>query len=211
MTDTITVEFFHDTICSFCFPMSYKMRKVKVAMPNLTIIHRSFALVRQEIDFDYMFHSREQAKQEVLTHWEQANKIDPLHRFNIAGMRKADFLFPISMPALYACKAAYFVSGDAGYWDLFDRLQYAFFAENRNIQLNDVIYQAVDETNLNKTLWEEMYHSVKVKQAVDDDLRLAERYGIHEVPTLVVNGTHKIRGAIPVEELMAKIKSVAGF
>ena len=102
----LSIEFFHDVICSFCFPMSYRMRQIEKLMPDIEIIHRSFALVREEYDFDVMFGSREDAKEEILGHWEHANENDDLHRFNINGMRKADCLFPGSMKALLACKAA---------------------------------------------------------------------------------------------------------
>lgn len=44
----ITIEFFHDVICSFCFPMSYRMRRLKEIMPDVEIVHRSFALVKEE-------------------------------------------------------------------------------------------------------------------------------------------------------------------
>lgn len=202
-----TIEFFHDTICSFCFPMSYKMRQVSQALPEVQIVHRSFALVRQPEDFDYMFQSRQRAKEEVLHHWEQANLVDPLHRFNIEGMRKADFLFPISMPALKACKAAYFVAGDAGYWDLFDALQDSFFVRNLNIQEESVLAEGAKKAGLDVDAWQALLHTPKVEQAVQADLALAQRYGIHEVPTLVVNGKTIIRGALPQEQLLTAIQN----
>ena len=89
----LSIEFFHDVICSFCFPMSYRMRQIEKLMPDAEIIHRSFALVREEYDFDVMFGSREEAKEEILSHWEHANENDDLHRFNIAGMRRRIFCF----------------------------------------------------------------------------------------------------------------------
>lgn len=162
MKNSCSIEFFHDTICSFCFPMSYKMRKVKRILPDISIIHRSFALVRDENDFDYMFNSRVEAKEEVLHHWEHANRVDPLHRFNIEGMRNADFPFPISLPALSACKAAGMIAGEDGYWDLFDKLQHSFFVDSLNIQDEEVIFKAVQSTLLDFNRWNEMYHSPKV-------------------------------------------------
>ena len=75
----IVVEFFHDVICSFCFPMSYRMRKLQEMMPEIEIVHRSYALVKSERDFDRMFGSRKAAKEEIIGHWEHANKNDDLH------------------------------------------------------------------------------------------------------------------------------------
>ena len=68
--NNIKVEFFHDVICSFCFPMSYRMRQLQMMMPDIEIVHRSFALVKSEHDFDRMFGSRDEAKSEILEHWE---------------------------------------------------------------------------------------------------------------------------------------------
>ena len=84
----IKIEFFHDVICSFCFPMSYNVRQLKNEVSDVEIIHRSFGLVKQENDFNSMFSSREKAKEVIMSHWERANQIDTLHRFNIEGMRK---------------------------------------------------------------------------------------------------------------------------
>ena len=100
----VVIEFFHDVICSFCFPMSYRMRQLQVMMPEVQIVHRSFALAKSERDFDVMFGSRAAAKAEIMSHWEHANQNDDLHRFNIAGMRQTDFPFPSSMKVLTLAK-----------------------------------------------------------------------------------------------------------
>ena len=69
----VTIEFFHDVICSFCFPMSYRMRQLQKLMPEIQIVHRSYALVKLVSDFDLMFGSRTAAKEEIMSHWEHAN------------------------------------------------------------------------------------------------------------------------------------------
>ena len=89
----ITIQFFHDVICSFCFPMSYRMRQLQKLMPEVQIVHRSYALVKSTGDFDIMFGSRTAAKDEIMSHWEHADHNDDLHRFNVYGMRQADFPF----------------------------------------------------------------------------------------------------------------------
>jgi predicted DsbA family dithiol-disulfide isomerase len=38
------IEFFHDVICSFCFPMSARMSRIAKNYSNIEIIHHSFAL-----------------------------------------------------------------------------------------------------------------------------------------------------------------------
>lgn len=205
----ITVEFFHDVICSFCFPMSYRMRQLQHMMPEVQIVHRSFALVKSERDFNAMFGSRAAAKAEILQHWEHANQNDDLHRFNIAGMRQADFLFPGSMKVLTACKAAYFTAGDAGYWDVFDALQNALFVQSLNIEDKAVIDDCVRQSGINFATWEKHNNSRETRDAVTDDLNLAERYWVRGVPCLIIDGKYQVSGAQPLKQIVAAIQNVA--
>lgn len=205
----VTIEFFHDVICSFCFPMSYRMRQLQKMMPEVEIVHRSFALVKEENDFDRMFGSRTAAKEEILGHWEHANQNDDLHRFNIAGMRRADFPFPASMKALIACKAAAFTDGDTGYWNVFDALQNAFFAQNRNIGSQKVIADIIKEMNIDFAQWKMYCDDIRTKEAVEKDLLLAEQYGIHSVPCLIINGKHPVNGAQSLSQIVRAVHASA--
>ena len=203
------IEFFHDVICSFCFPMSYRMRQITEKMPNVEVTHRSFALVRQESDFDRMFGSREQAKSEIVTHWVHANENDDLHRFNIDGMKKATFLFPSSMKPLRAAKAAGLVGGEAAYWDVFDALQAALFMHSQNIEQDEVIYDAVKTTSVDFDTWQQIFESEESQKAVESDLAKAQEYGLRGVPALVINGSQVISGALPTEQLQARLEQIA--
>lgn len=204
----LSIEFFHDVICSFCFPMSYRMRQIEKLMPDAEIIHRSFALVREEYDFDVMFGSREEAKEEILGHWEHANENDDLHRFNISGMRKADFLFPGSMKGLLACKAAYFAGGSTSYWDVFDALQNALFVRSLNIGDQEVIDSVVRETLADFDAWKSHYEDQKTLEAVEADLLLAEKYGVRSVPHLVINGKHHVSGAVGFDQIIEALGKI---
>lgn len=203
----IRIEFFHDVICSFCFPMSYRMRQLKAQFPEVEIVHRSFALVKEVRDFDDMFGSRERAKAEVLGHWVHANQNDDLHRFNIDGMRKADFPFPESMLGLRACKAASKVAGEAGYWDVFDGLQEAFFMKSQNIGDVTIIEQVVKSTQVDFEEWKRYFEDPATLMAVEDDLMLARDYRITSVPTLIINGTKRIIGAQGLDAIIAAVKN----
>lgn len=205
----VTIEFFHDVICSFCFPMSYRMRQLQKMMPEVQIVHRSYALVKSERDFEAMFGSRAAAKIEILSHWEQANQNDDLHRFNISGMHKAEFPFPASMKALTACKAAYFTAGDAGYWDVFDALQNALFVQNHNIEDLDIINECIRQSGIDFTKWEQYYNSGDTKEAVEKDLLLANQYGINGVPCLILDGKYQINGAQPLTQIIKAVRGVA--
>lgn len=202
----VIIEFFHDVICSFCFPMSYRMRQLQNMMPEVQIVHRSYALVKSEGDFDEMFGSRAAAKIEILRHWEQANQNDNLHRFNISGMRQAEFPFPASMKALTACKAAYFTAGEAGYWDAFDALQNALFVQNHNIEDPNILHACIRQSGIDFVKWEQHYNSESTKEAVEKDLLLAEQYGVNVVPCLIINGKYRISGAQPLAVIIQAIQ-----
>ncbi len=201
------IEFFHDVICSFCFPMSYRMRQVQNMYPDIEIIHRSFPLVWEASAFNRMFGSRKNAKQEILTHWERANENDDLHRFNIKGMQQQTFEFPTSRNGLLAAKAAGLVGGEAQYWAVFDRLQHALFVENRNIEDLDVIKACVQDTSVNLPQWQEMFDSPLTMAKINEDFNLAEYYDIHSVPCLIINKKHLLSGALPLPKIIAAIEN----
>ena len=195
------VEFFHDTICSFCFPMSYKMRIIAKEIPDIEIIHRSFSLVWEKEDLINMFGSTSNAKREIMTHWEHANQTDPLGRFNIDGMKAATFDFPTSKNPLLAAKAAGIIGGEDTYWDLFDELQKAMFMQSKDISDIEVIEECVKAISIDFDTWQKQFNDPATLNKVKEDFDLVKKYGIRGVPTLIVNGEHKVSGSLPVEEL----------
>ena|GEM_PF-83488 len=210
----IKIEFFHDAICSFCFPMSARMRKIAKKYNNVEITHRSFALGWEAEDFVRSFGSREAVKPEVLGHWAHANQIDDEHRFNIEGMSQTDFNFPISKPGLKAAKAADLIGGDEMYWDVFDRIQNKLFVENKNIEDIAVLEEAVKETIISFTDWKEQFESDETEKAVLADLQLVRAYGVRSAPTLVINQKYAISGAQSqeaIEKVLAKISNDEGI
>ena len=195
------IEFFHDTICSFCFPMSYKMRIIAEEMLNLEIVHRSFSLSWEKSNLIDMSGSLENAKNEILEHWKHANETDPLRRFNIEGMRNAGFDFPTSKNPLLASKAAGILWGESCYWDLFDAMQRAMFTESRDISSVDVIGECVRACDLDFDAWEKQFHDPSTMKKVQEDLELVLKYCINSVPTLIVDGKHKISGSLPMDKV----------
>lgn len=208
------VEFFHDVICSFCFPMSYRMRKVAAKYPRLNIQHRSFALGWEADAFIQMFGSHEAVKPEVMSHWEHANQNDDEHRFNIEGMKEQDFLFPTSKNGLKAAKAAGLLAGEAAYWDVFDALQKALFVNNRDVSDLAVIEEIIKETDIDFEAWQTQLAKAETEAAVIEDLQRVQAYGIQGAPAIVINQKYLISGAQPqavIEETIEKIAEDEGF
>lgn len=197
----IRIEFFHDTICSFCFPMSARLRKIAEKYDNLDIQHKSFALAWTDEDYIREFSSREAVKDEIVKHWHMANANDDEHRFNIEGMKKVDFNFPTSKNGLLAAKAAGILGGESLYWDAFDSIQHKFFVENKNIEDFEVLKEAMQDIGLDVDKWTKAYKDPKTEEAVLDDLKLARYRGISLVPTLVIDDRKFFIGAESQEEI----------
>ena len=204
----LDVEFFHDVICSFCYPMSYRMRKIAKEMPELNIIHKSYALAVDEKIYELEFGSRENVKDKVLNSWKHANENDDLKRFNIEGMKNTDFLFPTSMKSLKACKVAKMVGSEDLYWDVFDKLQEALFTHNKNIDDDNVIYELIKETDLDFDKWLEVYNSKEVIAEVETDLYLAKQYNIKSVPALIIDQKYILKGAQPYEVILESLTEI---
>lgn len=203
------IEFFHDVICSFCFPMSYRMRKLVEKYPKLEIIHRSFALGWEEEQLIEMFGSHEAAKPEVLTHWAQANQQDELKRFNIPGMKEQDFLFPTSKNALVAAKAAGIVGGEDVYWEVFDALQLALFADSQDVANIETIEKIVQTTSIDFDAWKETFENEDTEQATLEDMIRAQQFGLQGVPALVIEEKYLISGAQPTEIIEQTLEAIA--
>ena len=203
------VEFFHDVICSFCFPMSHRMRKMVDKYPKLDVIHRSFALGWEEEQFIEMFGSQEAVKPEVLSHWISANQNDELNRFNIKGMKEQDFLFPISKPALVAAKAAGIVGGQDVYWEVFDALQNGLFVESKDVADVKVIEDIIQSTSINFDAWKVAFEKEETEQATLEDMILAKQYGLQGAPALVIEGKYLISGAQPQEIIEQTLETIA--
>ncbi len=169
------IEFFHDVICSFCFPMSHRMREIQKRYPNVEIIHRSFSLEGVTSD----------------------------------SINRKDISITASKNGLLTAKTVQLMGSKDAYWNLFDAIQEKAILENKNIESLDVIKEAVLESNLN---WDRFFSVFKQKEtleAVKKDLLLAQSYGIHDIPFLVINGKHTVNSTQSIETIEEAIETIA--
>jgi predicted DsbA family dithiol-disulfide isomerase len=200
----ITIEFFHDVLCAWCYVLSPRVKKLVQKYPDeIILIHRAFALAPSERSLEYMFDSKESAKQEILEHWRAANENDTEHRINADLMETRDFDYPYSMPGLLACKAAEMQGGNEKFGEMMDRLQKAHLTECLNINNDEILMQCAKDIGLNTEQWYKDYKSEKARELVLEDLALARKYNVNSVPTLVANEREKFIGAQPYESLEA--------
>ncbi|OCX71489.1 DsbA family oxidoreductase [Acidithiobacillus thiooxidans] len=138
-TNRITVDFFHDTVCCWCFNMSFRMRTLADEF-DLDIRHRTFVLQDSVEAMRRHWGSPEQARTRILEHWDACREVsDRPEMINVDAMSNAGFDYPHGFQAALACKAAERLSGQAAHWDMFDAIQRAHFTEARNIADVDVL------------------------------------------------------------------------
>ena len=124
-------------------------------------------------------------------------------------MKKTDFNFPISKPGLIAAKAAGIVGGDSMYWDVFDRIQNKLFVENKNIEDNSVLEEAVKETDISFKDWQVQFEKKETEGAVLKDFEIVRSYGVNSAPTLVINNKYAISGAQPEDVIIDALTRIS--
>lgn len=199
------IEFYHDVICSFCYPMSYRFRKIADEL-DIDVVHRSYALARKPEDLISMF--GDHAKEEIVGHWEHANQNDELHRFQIDKMLKSDITFPYSTPGLLAAKAAGVIAGETGYWDMFDAIQTALFTNALDVANNEVLYEIAKAQSFDFDEWKKAYEDPNTESLLNKDYELANIYDIRSVPCLIIDGKYRIDGAQPYEVIKDALVSL---
>lgn len=192
---SLQIEFFHDVLCAWCYALSPRIRKLVQEYPDIKVIHRSFALAPSQKRLEEMFGSKEEAKKEILNHWNAANENDDEHRINAELMMTKPFDYPYSLPPLMACKAAELQGGQDAHWNYFDRIQKAHLTECLNVNDHNVLIQCAEDVGLNIEQFKNDFQSKKAEDAVDTDNYLARQYGVNAVPTLVINEKWILSGA----------------
>ncbi|OBY28355.1 DsbA family oxidoreductase [Leisingera sp. JC1] len=189
----LTIDFFHDAVCGWCFVMSPKLRKLAAEFP-IRVRHRTFVLQDSPAKLAAAFGSAEKAKDAILGHWERCAEHDESGRINVEGMRRQRFPYPTGLLSAKACKAAELQAGDAGHWDYFDTVQAAHLTENRNIADDTVLLDTARTCGLDTDRLRMDMHSAEVARLVSQDRKLAAFWRISAVPSLAVfNGKWQLR------------------
>ena len=134
----LTVDFFHDVVCSWCYVMSPRLRQAAAEL-GIQVRQRSFVLQDNREQMVQVFGSMARAKSVILGHWETCLGHEDQPRIDVEGMRAENFEYPSGLAGALACQAAHLVAGDAGHWDMFDAIQDAHLSQHRNIGDLDVL------------------------------------------------------------------------
>lgn len=206
MRETIRVDFYHDVLCAWCYVASPRLRKLVKSHPEIEVFHHSYALAAKPDTFTQLFGSKEEALLELTDHWADANEDDDLHRLQPELMLKRDFDFPYSMPGLVACKAAERQKGADGYWNYFDKIQYAHFTDCLDIMDEKVLMDIAKELNLDEDQFTADLHNKEIGSLILNETRKAKREGVRSIPTLVINHEKQVNGAVKFSMLEEAFK-----
>ncbi|MBU3005308.1 DsbA family oxidoreductase [Paraglaciecola arctica] len=197
----IKVEFYHDAVCGWCYIMSPRLRKI-ITKFNVDVVHRSFVLQRSKEEMIERFSSMENAKHEILSHWEACKtSADDPSTINIEGMKAAKFDYPSGYQAALFTKSAEILWGQEAHWDLFDAIQKEHLSESRNIADINVLLAIAHEIGLDGNALQELVVDENIGRLVKQDNARAMTFGIKTIPTIVIDGRQVISQAMTLGQL----------
>lgn len=203
----LTIDFFHDVVCCWCFNISSRMR-VLAGEFDLDIRHRTFVLQASRAEMAARWGTPEDARETILGHWSVCRQVsDRPELVDIEAMRAAPFDYPHGMIAALGCKAAERLGGQAAHWDMFDRLQRAHLTEAWNIADPEVVLHAAREVGVEAAAFAKIFGDPATAQAVETDRQHARALQVRSIPTLIVRetGGRLVNG--PREDLAAQLRA----
>jgi putative protein-disulfide isomerase len=209
MPARLTIDFFHDVVCCWCFNISSRMRSLASDL-DLDIRHRSFVLQSSREEMTTRWGTPEQARETILGHWSVCREAsDRPDLIDMEAMRGAGFDYPHGWTAALACKAAERLGGQSAHWDMFDRIQLAHLAEARDIADASVLVDAAGDIGLEARAFARAMADPATAQAVETDRRAARLLQVRSIPALIVRetGARLVNG--PIEDLRAQLGAAA--
>lgn len=209
MRARLTVDFFHDVVCCWCFNISSRMRSLASEL-DLDVRHRSFVLQANRGEMAARWGRPAEARQTILGHWSVCREVsDRPELINIEAMRAARFDYPNGWNAALAGKAAEALGGQAAHWDLFDRIQLAHLCEARNIADREVLADAARDIGLDAVAFARAMSDPATLHAVEADRRAARLLQVRSIPALIIRetGARLVNG--PIGDLRAQIRAAS--
>ncbi len=204
---SLTIDFFHDVVCCWCFNISSRMRQLAEGF-DLDIRHRTFVLQASPTEMQKRWGSPEEARDTILGHWRTCRAVsDRPDLIDVDAMQQADFDYPHGYTAALACKAAERLGGQAAHWDMFDRLQRAHLSEARNLADPETVMHVARDLGFEAAAFTEVFDDPATAQAVEADRQHARALQVRTIPTLIVRetGSRLVNG--PREDLAAQLRA----
>lgn len=204
---SLTIDFYHDVVCCWCFNISSRMRSLASEF-DLDIHHRTFVLQASRTEMAERWGSPENARATILGHWATCHQVsDKPELVDINAMRSAPFDYPHGMTAALGCKTAELLGGQSAHWDMFDHLQRAHLSKAQNVADPKTIFTAAQDLGLGTAEFRAVFEDPATLQAVEHDRHLARALQVQSVPTLIVRetGTRLVNG--PRDDLAAQLRA----
>ena len=204
---SLTIDFFHDVVCCWCFNISSRMRDLADEF-DLDIRHRTFVLQASRAEMASRWGTPEDARNTILGHWAVCRQAsDRPELVDIDAMRAARFDYPHGMIAALGCKAAERIGGQAAHWDTLDRLQRAHLSEARNVADRMTVLAVAQDLGLEAAAFASALDDPMTAQAVEADRQWARKLQVRSIPTLIVRqtGARLVNG--PREDLAAQLRA----
>jgi putative protein-disulfide isomerase len=209
MSSRLTIDFFHDVVCCWCFNISSRMRTLAPEL-DLDIRHRTFVLQASPAEMVERWGTPAEARETILEHWAVCRQVgDRPGLIDIGKMRNAQFDYPHGWTAALACKAAEHLGGQAAHWDMFDRIQNAHLTEARNIAERRVLDDAARSIELDARDFADAMADPRTADSVEADRQMARTLQVRSIPALIVRetGARLVNG--PTEDLRAQLRAAA--
>jgi putative protein-disulfide isomerase len=203
----LTIDFFHDVVCCWCFNISSRMRLLAEEL-DLDIRHRTFVLQASRMEMAERWGSPAQARKTILGHWSACRQVsDQPGLIDIDAMRRAGFAYPHGHSAARACKAAEILGGQAAHWDMFDRLQRAHLTEAQDIADPATVLRVARDLGFEAAAFPEVFDHPATARAVEADRQHARALQVRSIPALIIRetGARLVNG--PLEDLRAQLRS----
>lgn len=207
MMASLTIDFFHDVVCCWCFNISSRMRSLAAEF-DLDIRHRTFVLQASRSEMASRWGNPEDARETILGHWVNCRRVsDQPELVDIDAMRSAPFDYPHGLTAALGCKAAERLGGQAAHWDMFDRLQRAHLTEARDVADPQTVLAVARELGFENAAFAEAFDDPDTARAVEADRQHARQLQVRSIPTLIVRetGARLVNG--PREDLAAQLRA----
>ncbi|MCP1337169.1 DsbA family oxidoreductase [Futiania mangrovi] len=204
---SLTIDFFHDVVCCWCFNISSRMRSLAAEF-DLDIRHRTFVLQASPAEMAARWGAPEDARETILGHWTVCRQVsDQPDLIEIDAMRAARFDYPHGMSAALGCKAAERLGGQTAHWDMFDRLQRAHLTEAQNVADPATVLHAARDLGFEAGAFAEAFGDPATVTAVATDRQDARALQVRSIPALIVRetGARLVNG--PREDLAAQIRT----
>lgn len=204
---TLTIDFFHDAVCCWCFNISSRMRKLEAEF-DLDIRHRTFVLQASPTEMAERWGAPEDARRIILGHWSVCRQVsDDPDCIDIEAMNAAPFDYPHGNTAALGCKAAERLHGQDGHWDMFDRLQRWHLSGAADIADPGVVLAAARELGFEAAAFAECFDDPDTHAAVEEDRRLARVFQVRTIPALIIRetGSRLVNG--PQADLAAQLRA----